>query len=241
MNDKWLDKMIAASPRAKHIAWSGEVRLAGAREDDRIGRTVKLDIVRMPEDAMDANPFAAHTRRRAGHGGTRFELALTEIVDANTLTKDFMEEVMLLNWNDGPKGPTVTFMLQPGAQAGGSISIHPFMYKDRGTAYMAVFVELGDDDVAVNQQKRTLVERGAQKQSNAAAQIIKNPHYWEWRGLGLGPGTDNAACLRAADADLKEICGIESKSQLDSDPDAVRLFRQHLDDFVAWQEDKGYL
>jgi hypothetical protein len=95
-----------------------------------------------------------------------------------------------------------------------------------------VFVELGDDDVAVNQQKRTLVERGAQKQSNAAAQIIKNPHYWEWTGAkGVG----------AADQYLKGICGIESKAQLDSDPEAVRLFRMHLDQFVAWQEENGYL
>lgn len=225
-----------------HIAWSGEFRLAGAREDDRIGRTVKFDIVPTPQTSTQINPFAAHTRRRAGHGGTRFNLSLVEIVDEFTAPSgEWLQEVMLLGWADGPKGQTVTFLLQPGAFSGQSVSAHPFMYKDRGAAYMGVAVELGDDDVVVNQEKRERVERGGQKQSNAAAQIIKNPHYWEWCGVGQGPGTDSAGAVRAADEHLKAACGITSKSQLDSEPDAVRLFRVHLNDFVAWQEENGYL
>jgi hypothetical protein len=108
-NTDWLDKMVERSPAAKVVAWAGELRFAGAREDDKVGRTVRFDIIVAPENAGKANPFSTFTRRRAGHAGTRFHLGMSGIEDA----PEWNAEVMLLGWNDGPKGQTVTFLLSP--------------------------------------------------------------------------------------------------------------------------------
>lgn len=224
-SDKWLDDMTDESPAAKHVAWAGELVFAGAREDDRIGRTAKFDIIRLPEDAGKVNPFAEHTRRRANHAGTRFTLALSMLEPVCEAT-DWLDEVMLLGWNDGPKGQMVTLLLQPTADK------HPFMTTDRGTRYMAVFVELDDADAAVDQHKRERVEKAPQRLSNVAAQMIKTVAYQQFSKTGS---------KEFADEFMKIELGIGSKSELDSDANAVKRFRAHCDEFVLWQKKNGYL
>jgi hypothetical protein len=225
--DNWLDKMVSASPAARQIAWTGELRFAGAREDDKIGRTAKFDIITAPEDVGKANPFAPFTRRRAGHAGSRFHMGMSGIEDAPA----WNEEVMLLGWSDGPKGQTVTFLLQPQGDQ------HPFMRVERGAQYMAVMLEISDDEQIVDQVKRERLEKAPQKLSNAAAQIIKNLHYWEWHAC-MGDPVRSAA---EADKALKGCLDIESKRELDHDAEAVRRFRAHMSEFEIWQKEKGYL
>lgn len=222
--------MVDDSPAARHIAWTGELMFAGAREDDKVGRTVKFDIRVQPEDVGKANPFATFTRRRAGHAGTIFEASFAGIFN-NTF--ELAAEVMLLNWSDGPSGSSVTFVLPPVG------TTNPFMWCTRGQSnFMAVLLEKADDETFVDQKKRERVEGGGQKLSNAAAQIIKNPRYWEYlRDASFAPVTSAIS----ADKEMKAILNIDSKSELDSKPAKVLLFRQHMDEFVAWQQEKGYL
>ena len=219
--DKWLDNIVDASPHARHVAWSGELIFAGAKEDDKIGRTVKFELRELPENVGMAHPFATYTRRRAGHAGTRFQASLSGINNP----MEWMDEVMLLNWNAGPRGQTVTFLISPLDER------HPFMIP-RGQQFMAVLLEIADDEQIVDQVKRERVERAPQKLSNAAAQVVKNPRYWEWAGVN-SEGT--------ADSVLKQSLGIASKRELDNNPEAVKEFREHMDEFVQWQKMKGYL
>jgi hypothetical protein len=221
-NTDWLDKMVERSPAARVLAYVGELHFAGAKEDDKIGRTVKFDLRVLPEDAGKANPFGAFTRRRAGHAGSRFVMSMSGIDNA----REFADEVMLLNWSDGPKGQTVTFMISPQHDR------HPFMGVTRGAQFMATLVEINDDEQAVDQVKRERLERAPQKLSNAAAQVVKNPQYWEFL---------NVKDAEEADFAMKLSLGIESKRELDSNPEAVKEFRDHMDEFVQWQKFKGYL
>ena len=56
----WIDEVIASSdPKtAQRIYWAGEVEFLSAAEGDVTGRTVKLRLVRGPEEHALVNPFA---------------------------------------------------------------------------------------------------------------------------------------------------------------------------------------
>lgn len=241
--DLWLDELASASVRTK-VAFSGELEFAGATEDDRTGRVVKFRLVRAPEDAAQAHPFAVHTRRRRGHAGTRFEASFVEL-DGKM---EGMYEVMLLNWGDGPQGATVTLLLNYETNA------HPFLWCSRaskdsaGTRFMCVFVEVNDDDEIVDQERRERVEaahkagKAPQKLSNVAAQIIKNPRFHEW--LRETQPEDTEWTVRKADAWLKHMLGVDSKADLDKEgPEhvaPVAKFHRMRAAFVEWQTAAGY-
>lgn len=219
----WLEDMVRVSPAARHVAWVGELSFAGARDDDRAGRTVRFNVVVAPENVGKANPFSSYTRRRAGHAGTRFKASLAAIGNGF----EWMDEVMLLGWSDGPKGSSVTFVIPPTEDR------HPFFQFERNTSsFMVTLIEISDDETPVDQVKRDRVESGGQRPSNAAAQVVKNKVYWDWQGV---------ASASDADAALKGALGIDSKSELDRDPEAVKRFRAHMDEFVSWQKAEGLL
>lgn len=248
----WLDD-LKGRPMARNVAWAGELVFAGANESDRGGRTVRFTVVRSAEEKGQAHPFAAHTMRRKGFAGTRFQMALTPFEECRL--PEFLSEVILLGWTDGPKGATVTFglplddiRLKHDGQNSQIISglQHPFIGCTRAakgnapSRWMAVFVELNDEDAPVDQVQRAKVEKPKQKirNSNLAAQFIKNPRFHEYLERRHGAG----AILSAADADrwLKVACAIESKAQLDSEPTAAEVFDLLRQDFVDWQIARGY-
>lgn len=145
---------------------------------------------------------------------------------------EWIDEVMLLGWSDGPKGQTVTFLL------GMQDARHPFMGTVRGAQFAAVLLEISDDEQIVDQVKRERVEKAPQKLSNAAMVIIKSQLYQDWV-----EAEGETAVERAADADHKfkfYVC-INSKRELDHDPEAVKRFRVYMEHFTRWQVDKGYL
>ena len=147
----WIDEVIAsANPAAaQKIAWAGELEFLSASETDTTGRTVKLRLVRGPEEMASINPFAKFTRRRKGFAGTRFEASLSPLDGTETLALS----TVLLNWADGPSGPSVTLKLSDDSPQ------HPFMFSRRpsadgnGTRWMGVMIELTDDEQPVDQTK----------------------------------------------------------------------------------------
>lgn len=222
---KWLDKMVQESPSARYVAWAGELLFAGAKWDDKQGRTVKFLVRQLPESVGTEHPFAQYTRRRAGHAGTIFEAAFAGIAP---LSQEFMVELMLLGWADGPAGQTVTFLMHDDA-------IHTTMLRrvrDQD-AWMATLLEKQDDETVVDQPKRERVERKPQKLSTVAAQMVKTELFQEYMSdLLSGPAVDASG----ADDLLKIRLGIDSKAELDSDPAATERFRQLCASFVEWQK-----
>lgn len=229
----WLDSLVDASPIARHVAWAGEVSFLRASEDDKTGRVVMLMLHRRPEELRTAHPFSAHTRRRRGHAGSMFEAAFSPI----GLGPDFAGGVMLLNWGAAPKGETVTLLLNYESDR------HPFFACTRAakdqepTRWMATFVEVDDQSAPVDRKQRDAVERPRKpkqqiKNSNLAAQFIKNPRFWKYMTEMYGGEVDSD---READAALKLLLGIDSKAELDL-PSKAAEFDDLRIDFVDWQQ-----
>ena len=227
---------------AKYIAHVGEVEFSGASESDTAGRRVKLRLIRAPEELGKVNPFAKFTRRRKGHVGSRFDVSFAEIDGS----KEFMAETWLADWGDSPKGSTITLALNAES------ATHPFMYDRRaskeqaGTRYVATFVERGDDEVFIAQDK---VERAEQARrtgrqqtlSNAARIMAKSQRFRDW----LGETTDiRDWSIANADQWLKDEVGIESKAELDDErtpESAAKIIKFHRvrTRFIDWQESQG--
>lgn len=244
MTKNWLNDLVDASPAARHIAYAGELEFAGCTEDDRTGRTVTFLLRRPPEDLLTSHPFSAHTRRRRGHAGTMFEMSLGALDDPKTgaLPPIGVFSVMLLNWGASPKGETAKFLLNFEQVK------HPFLVCQRAakdvqaTRWMAAFVETDDQSQVVDQAQRAAMEQALVpprkpkqqiRNSNLAAQFIKNPRFWKFM-----VDVNGFHCTDADDADLalKAYLSIDSKADLDrSDLQAAGNFSRLRDEFVDWQ------
>lgn len=243
--DELLDEMeqeeAAQAKPSIAIAFAGEVEFNKATETDTTGRTVRFRIVKHPEDTRKAHPFESFTRKRRGHAGSRFEASFNEI-DGR---REFMLELMLLNWSANPRGEFVDFSLTFEAQT------HPFMGCQRGskdspgTRFMMVAVEVNDDQAIVQEMRAEQEEHSRrtgrpQHLSNAARIMTKNPRFHEW----VTELSGEAVKTSGADDWLKARLGIESKADLDLDgPEAVAAivaFHKLRERFVAWQTAHGY-
>lgn len=214
------------------VAWSGELEFLGATEDDHTGRTVNFRIIRKLDELGEAHPFGTFTRRRRGHAGTRFETVLAPVGGGPNIAL----EAMLLNWADGPKGATVKFLLNPEQH-----EEHPFMGCTRrsreagGTSFMAVLLELDDDNTIVNQGKRQRYEGAQQKLSNAAAILLKSPRFHEWANEVYLKQTEVST-----DEWLKSLLNIKSKAELDRNTTAAKSFRNMRALYTEWLHAKGF-
>lgn len=239
----WIDSLVNERSNAaqRYTAWAGEAEFMAAQEVDSTGRTVKLRIIGRPEDQGKANPFAKFTRKRRGKAGSRFEASFAPIAGGDS----FMLEVMLLNWQSGPQGDSVVFLLNQEA------THHPFMGCTRGskdapgTRWMVVAIEVDDSQELIEQGKQEQLEhtrRTGREQhlSNAARLFTKNPQFWAFLCEVYVGDCDSTA---AADEALKSILGIESKSELDSEaPEGVTkiaAFHRLRIAFVEWSERNG--
>lgn len=225
----WIDEVLeSADPKtAQRIFWAGEVEFLSAAETDTTGRSVKMRLVRGPEEQAMVNPFAKATRRRRGFAGTFFEASLSLLGGPEGGAGGVARATILLNWSDGPSGPTVTLKLSDDEEGGGE---HPFMFCKRpsaegpGTRWMAVFVEMTDDGEAVNQAKADMAdkladtpiansERHSQTYAQGVAVLMKSPQFKQY----LTERCDTtAADWNDADVDnyIKGKLGIASKSEL---------------------------
>lgn len=237
MTKNWMDDLVGASTVARHIAYAGELEFAGCTEDDRTGRTVTFLLRRRPEDLLKAHPFSPHTRRRRGHAGTQFEVSLELFSGAGP---SGMQPMMLLNWGASPKGETVKFLLTFDAEK------HPFLGCQRAakdqeaTRWMAAFIEVDDQSQAVDQVQRETVEQLAQprkpkqqiRNSNLAAQFIKNERFWQFLRETTGFDVTDTG---SADGALKAITGAASKADFDRGLEEARKFDDLRTEFVEWQ------
>lgn len=217
------------------IAYKGGFELLDAKWDLNHGRTVKFRLMEEPGTPILMHPFASFTRRRGGRTGTRFRMVMTK----NGADKPmFNAEVMLMSGGQPlGQGFWVSFWLDDEA------SHHPFAgYRGRrgdapGETFSAAFVELDDDDSAIDQVKRGRVEeahaRAGQKLSQYAYLLCTNPMFLQFlseRALVNGdPRTvewwtkENHAARW-----LRWRCNIESRSELDRNAEAATVFHEEI-------------
>jgi hypothetical protein len=135
------------------IAWAGELKLLGASWSDKDGHTLKLKIAAPNEERP--NPFKQFTKRRGGRGGTRFHATLAHVQGLKGGDVIYNGQVMLAGWQDSSAGGyTVTFWVEPPASG-----VHPFeAFVRNRDSFMAVLIELDEDETPIDQQKRARVE-----------------------------------------------------------------------------------
>lgn len=236
----WIDEVVSHSPAAQKLAWTGEMEFVKAAEDDSAGRTVKLRLITEPGGP---HPFSKFTRKRRAQMGTRFNMSFAQI---HAPFSSMMLELALLNWASNPQGQNVTFQLN------GEQDEHPFMgcrraSKDApGTRWMVAAVEIDDSEQIIEQERRERAERSVytgrtQTLSNVARLLTKNPTFHRWLSEvdtdSVDWNTDRA------DQWVKQVLGIESKAELDSDgPEAVEKvvrFHKLRNRFIDWQVSQG--
>ena len=248
MSKSWIDEIIeSASPKAaRAVYWAGEVEFLAATESDITGRTVKLRTLRGPEEFGSPNPFALATRKRNGFAGTFFEMTLSLLAGAEGYEEPRSHSTVLLNWSDGPKGATITLKVSD------EQLLHPFMFCKRpsagvlGTRWMAVFVELTDDEQPVDQEKAQFTIRDSRIENDKShmsyAQnigiLIKSPAF----ALYLQERVDGN---RAWDADsidtwLKAKLGIKSKTELNLPCPARTACEAIRSNYIEWSGRSQY-
>lgn len=216
----------------RKIAWAGELKLLEAKWTDKDGHTVRFKIQSPNEEKP--NPFKAFTKRRGGRAGTRFRAAVTA-VDTQSVAYD--GEFMLAGWGDtSTQGYTVTFWCEhpePG-------KMHPFAGYERTVAtFMAALVELGDDDAAIDQKAREIVEqatsqkpRRTQLLSTVAAMMCQQAEFQRWCRVD---STEEAAAL------MRTNLGVQSRRALDHDQQVATRFHNEIrKPYLSWLEEETY-
>ncbi len=154
------------------IAWSGELLLLEAKWTDKDGHLAKFKLV-SPNEARP-NPFKAFTKRKKGRAGTRFEASLAHVGEVRTDHTAYNGQMMLAGWADtSTQGYTVTFWVEPPEP----LTVHHLDqeltlqdqthklagYERNKDSFMAVLVELDDDDQPIDQDLRERVEKATTK------------------------------------------------------------------------------
>lgn len=110
--------------------------------------------------------------------------------------------------------------------------LEPFRGQDRsgrnartGKRYTLMLIELNDQEEHVHNEDQAVKPR---KLSQIAGGLCHDEKFRKWAEAQYGePCPDEPA----AAALIREVCGVESRSLLDSNPDAATLFRELLADY----------
>lgn len=214
-------------PQLNHlIAYKGAVTLEKAQWDNIAGMTVVFSLEQRPHELTTANPFKKFTKMRKDKVGTRFSVIMVLAEDDSVIVYD--DEMMLKGWTDGTNGWKVTFWIN---STDGASSLHPFMDFEKGQLFGLAAVELDDDNEAINQDKRDKVTTPRKKGgnlSNYAALLCRTPEFWQWmqeeRGQDSLIGATEDESQDITKVWMCEQLGIQSRSQLDADDQAVKMF-----------------
>lgn len=224
------------------ITFSGECELLQATWDLSSGRTVELRILEKP--GIDrVNPFKQYTRRRNGHAGQLFAMAISEVGNSNIV---YSSDGMLAGWGDShDKGQWVKFWLDEEADR------HPFAgYRRRhgqelGQFFMVALVLLDSEGNAIDPTAEHLAEAAAESRKGRTisqqahlmitgsmfVQYLREKSSWTKTLIRQG---------REWDADLarryvKWFLKIESLSDLDRYPEKeARFHREIREPFSKW-------
>lgn len=212
------------------VAFQGEVELEKAVWDTDWGMYAVFKLDQKPQDKNNANPFKRFTKMRKGKVGTRFGAVFT----FSDESIGYEDEVMLKGWSDGTTGWKVTLWLNANDDG-----LHPFMTDDKGQLYSLVLVELDDDNEVINQTKRERLTRAEARKKYPlcmlAGQFCNSEGFQEYLGARTGHtyGPESAAHW------VREACHIESRRELDTDPQAAKRFHEMVrKPFLLWQAER---
>lgn len=223
---------LKIDPKMNMVAYHAVTTMHQAAWGDEAGSTVTF---RLPMQTMgdSRNPFSSFTKRRKGRSGTRFFMAVT--TSESVPVSIYNDEVMLAGWNDSQQhGHTVKFWLCNDKMG------HPFEGLSRKQELALALTELDDDNEPIDQQMRDRVEKqhdtGRQKLSNVAAMLGRTPEFWEWASsTDLVMQPDKVRDEELAKLWIYQAMGIESRAELDRDPQLAQQFKlKILEPYQKW-------
>ena len=157
----------------------------------------------------------------------------------SALTPTFSGEVMMAGWSDThTSGAKVTFWL-PDAE---SLEVFKGLTQKKGNTaghrFMCVLVEIGDDEKPVQadigipitgfvepETQSTLHKPAIGPLCMLAVQWCRMPEFWRW--LETDPENSARSEMGAA-ACVKSLCEVESRKDIDGNPDAERRFHSQI-------------
>jgi hypothetical protein len=196
------------------VAFAGNVTLEKVIWDNVWGQYIFLKLAQQKSEIKTANPFKKFTKMRKGKVGTRFG-AVFSLSSGDIFYND---EVMLKNWSDGSSGWGLHLWVSPDKDG-----FHPFMDQsstDKPEFGLAM-VELDDDNTAIDQDKRERAEKAPKTRrqrtlSNYAAQLCRQPEFWEYI-KSRNPTVHTEWDAGTAATWIRSRLGIDSRAQLDDD------------------------
>jgi hypothetical protein len=146
------------------------------------------------------------------------------------MTPAFQGEVQFRRWSDSStQGVQITFALPD------SSDLEPLKHK-AGKRFMAVLVEIGDDEQPVQAPQPRKDTRGPL--CREACDYCETPEFQTWVAIVGGHKVATAACAKQF---ILDRCQIGSRKELDTYEPAQRAFVRDIRiPFFAWNRERKY-
>lgn len=143
-------------------------------------------------------------------------------------------EVQLADWQENPNsGAWVKFRLPDEKH----LEIYRGKYragrtKGFGQRYHMILIEIGDDEHPIGAEP----EHKPRKLSSIAGLLCNDPNFRAWASHTYGEPCPDA---EAAAVMVREVCGIQSRAELDTSEGAAIIFRELLGDYDRAKREAG--
>lgn len=146
----------------------------------------------------------------------------------------FKDEVMLAGWNESHSGGAkVTFFLRDAKALEAFRHLTVAKGKQAGHRFAMVLVEIGEDEQPVNQHDK---KGGAI--TKLAAMFCGQERFWQWarlkhpeawaRAEAIVGAAGGQAPVEVAAEFVRRMCSIKSRSELDTNAAAQKVFHEHI-------------
>jgi hypothetical protein len=155
----------------------------------------------------------------------------------------FKGEVQLAGWSESHSGGAkVTFFLSSPEELNAFRDLTVAKGKQAGHRMMMVCVEIGDDEKPVSQADK----RGGSI-TKLAAMFCQQERFWQWARLSRPIDWSRAEALTMSSSPVEVsaewvrlACGVASRSDLDHNPAAAKLFHEQVrKPYAAYLEDQA--
>lgn len=155
-----------------------------------------------------------------------------------SLTPFFSGEIQLAGWSESHNsGSKISFWL-PDAKDLDAFRVATIRKGNKaGQRFACVLVEIGDDEQLV-QPIVPFVDKPKGGELAKWAGIMSNdPVFWEWldqSGYAFPFGLAANSLVRATWL-IRNECGVDSRAELDHNPEAAKIFRNMMGQFDEWK------
>jgi hypothetical protein len=140
----------------------------------------------------------------------------------------FQGEVMLAGWSETHNGGAkLTFWLPDAGELDAFRSLTVRKGNTAGQRFMAVLVQIGDDELPVQAEAPVAPAKPATGPlCLLAARLCQNPAFRSW--LASHHAVTSASSEAGAAEFIRSVCEVNSRKELDTDARAAAVFHEHI-------------